>query len=215
MPRISAVDPEKYPALYRATERGKELAAKSRDGWAQVAELRRTRQDAAADRLVKQLLGVKGDPMPEDVKLALRARRAAMTEEEKQAERDERRTNRVLGRLAARATGPLNGSETRTEDAMATKTVAKSVKGGKGGKAQRKAPVAKKGVRDPRLPAAGSILKKEVRGKQVEVRVGESDFEYLGEKFGSLSAVAKKVSGFASVNGFLYFGLIPKKEPKA
>jgi hypothetical protein len=207
---VIAVDGEKFPALRRAMERGSKLVDEGRAKWAQLAELRRTRQDAAADRLVKQILGVKGEPMPEDVKAALRERRAAMTEEEKQAERDDRRMNRVLQRLAARATGHSIGLETRTEDDMATKTAAvKKSKGAKNatkGKRERKV-VAKKGERDPRIPAPGSIIKREYKGKSLEVKVLAEGFEFDGEKYTSLSALAKKITGAGSINGLLFFKL--------
>ncbi|HTF55979.1 MAG TPA: DUF2924 domain-containing protein [Planctomycetota bacterium] len=212
---VIAVDGEKFPALRRALERGSRLVDEGRAKWAQLAELRRTRQDAAADRLVKQILGVKGEPMPEDVKAALRERRAAMTEEEKQAEREERRTNRVLQRLAARATGHSNGTETPKEDDMATKTAkAKKSMEPKVAKRERKV-VAKNGERDPRIPAPGSIIKREYKGKSLEVKVLAEGFEFDGEKYTSLSALAKKITGAGSINGLLFFKLTEPKTVEA
>src|SRR5687767_111051 len=47
---VIAVDGAKFPALRRALERGRELSARVSDGWAQVAELRRSGNSQAADR---------------------------------------------------------------------------------------------------------------------------------------------------------------------
>jgi hypothetical protein len=60
---------------------------------------------------------------------------------------------------------------------------------------------------DSRLPMPGSILFKEHRGKTVVVRVLDTGFEYDGQRFTSLSAIAKEVTG-TKWNGFLFFGLV-------
>src|SRR5262245_30709030 len=64
--------------------------------------------------------------------------------------------------------------------------------------------------RDPRLPAVGATIAKEWHGKTLKVLCTKSGFEYAGKPYTSLSAVAKEASGFASVNGYLFFDLIPK-----
>lgn len=60
---------------------------------------------------------------------------------------------------------------------------------------------------DSRLPMPGSILVKEHRGKTVMVRVLDTGFEYDGQRFTSLSAIAKEVTG-TKWNGFQFFGLV-------
>ena len=60
---------------------------------------------------------------------------------------------------------------------------------------------------DSRLPMPGSIIVKEHRGKTVVVRVLDTGFEYDGQRFTSLSAIAKMVTG-TKWNGFLFFGLV-------
>jgi hypothetical protein len=60
---------------------------------------------------------------------------------------------------------------------------------------------------DSRLPMPGSILIREHRGKTLLVRVLDAGFEYDGQRFESLSAIAKKITG-TKWNGFLFFGLI-------
>jgi len=60
--------------------------------------------------------------------------------------------------------------------------------------------------RDPRLPPVGTVLRKVHRGTEHAVTVLEDGFEHQGQRFGTLSAVAKAITG-AGWNGFLYFGL--------
>lgn len=57
-----------------------------------------------------------------------------------------------------------------------------------------------------RLPIAGTVLTRKYRGKQVETKVLPNGFEYQGEVYRSLSAVAKAVTG-SHWNGHLFFGL--------
>jgi hypothetical protein len=61
-------------------------------------------------------------------------------------------------------------------------------------------------ARDLRLPPAGTVLKRAHGGVQHEVTVLEKGFEYGGERFRSLSAVARKITGTAW-NGFAFFNL--------
>jgi Protein of unknown function (DUF2924) len=65
--------------------------------------------------------------------------------------------------------------------------------------------------RDPRLPPSGAHLYKAYKGKKLAVYVGEKTFEFNGATYGTLSAVAKAISG-SHVNGFTFFGLKSKKE---
>lgn len=44
--------------------------------------------------------------------------------------------------------------------------------------------------RDPRLPPAGSELTRVYQGKSVTVQVGDGEFLYNGQSYGSLSAIA-------------------------
>lgn len=62
------------------------------------------------------------------------------------------------------------------------------------------------------MPAAskaspvGSLITKVYRGQRLEVRVLDQGFEYEGEVYRSLSAIAQRVTG-AKWNGRLFFGL--------
>ncbi len=60
--------------------------------------------------------------------------------------------------------------------------------------------------RDPRLPAAGTVLRRVFRDATVEVTVLEEGFEFQGRQYRSLSAIASQVAG-SRWNGFLFFGL--------
>ena len=63
---------------------------------------------------------------------------------------------------------------------------------------------------DPRLPAPGSVLRKEHDGEVHEITVLDAGFEYRGERYRSLSRIAKVVTGTAW-NGFLWLGLASRK----
>lgn len=62
--------------------------------------------------------------------------------------------------------------------------------------------------RDPRLPAAGSVIVRQYKGEKIRVEVLEGDrgFEYDGQRFDTLSAVAKHITG-SHINGFRFFRL--------
>lgn len=57
-----------------------------------------------------------------------------------------------------------------------------------------------------RLPAPGTLLTRTYKGQSLEVEVLAEGFHYRGEKFPSLSAVAKHITG-THVNGYRFFGL--------
>jgi hypothetical protein len=66
-------------------------------------------------------------------------------------------------------------------------------------------------ARDPRLPAPGTVLRKEHGGAVHEVTVlDDSGFEYQGKRFTSLSTLAKVISG-STWNGFAFFDLSARK----
>jgi hypothetical protein len=64
--------------------------------------------------------------------------------------------------------------------------------------------------RDPRLPAAGTVLLRRFKETSVEVKVLDEGFEYEGRRYQSLSAIASEVAG-TRWNGFLFFGLTGEK----
>lgn len=59
---------------------------------------------------------------------------------------------------------------------------------------------------DSRLPMPGTVITRNYKGKILQVKILTEGFEYLGEKFPSLSAVAKTITG-SHCNGFHFFKL--------
>lgn len=59
---------------------------------------------------------------------------------------------------------------------------------------------------DKRLPAPGSVITRQYKKQTLRVAVRSDGFEYEGESYPTLSAVAKKITG-SHCNGFLFFGL--------
>lgn len=66
---------------------------------------------------------------------------------------------------------------------------------------------------DKRLPMPGTLLTRQYKGTMICVKVLPDGFEYEGERFKSLSAVAKRITG-KHWNGYHFFGLA-KKEVEA
>lgn len=63
---------------------------------------------------------------------------------------------------------------------------------------------------DPRLPPAGTLLRRRYQGREIVVKVLEHGFEYDAERFTSLSALARKITG-TRWNGLLFFGLAERR----
>jgi hypothetical protein len=59
---------------------------------------------------------------------------------------------------------------------------------------------------DNRLPPPGTVLTRPYKGRTLLVKVLPTGFEYEGQTYGSLSAVAKQITG-SHCNGFLFFRL--------
>jgi hypothetical protein len=81
--------------------------------------------------------------------------------------------------------------------------------GTRGEDAPVKVPVPAK--RDPRLPAAGTMLVREFGGKRHEITIGEQDVLYAGKSYRSLSSVARAIAG-TPWNGFRFFGLTSEEK---
>lgn len=68
---------------------------------------------------------------------------------------------------------------------------------------------------DKSRPATGSVLHRSYKGKDLEVRVLADGFEFEGESFSSLSALAKHITGYPAISGPVFFKLAsPKAETK-
>ena len=59
---------------------------------------------------------------------------------------------------------------------------------------------------DKRLPMAGTVLRRQYKGKMYSVTVLEDGFAYDGRLYRSLSALAKEITG-AHWNGFAFFNI--------
>lgn len=64
--------------------------------------------------------------------------------------------------------------------------------------------------RDQRLPPPGTMLSRTYKGQKLTVLVRQNNFEFNGETFNTLSAVANAITG-SHVNGFTFFKLNNKK----
>lgn len=67
--------------------------------------------------------------------------------------------------------------------------------------------------RDPRLPAVGEVIVRRYKGTDHEVRVLADGFEFDGERYRSLSRIAREITG-TTWNGYLFFGLTERKKPR-
>ncbi len=62
---------------------------------------------------------------------------------------------------------------------------------------------------DRRLPDPRTPIYRDYKGKRIEVQVHSDGFEYEGQRYRSLSAVAKVITG-SHCNGYRFFGLRAK-----
>ena len=63
------------------------------------------------------------------------------------------------------------------------------------------------GTRDERLPRPGHAIVRRYKGETLRVIVLSTGFEFKGERYDSLSAIAKAVTG-SHINGFRFFRLV-------
>lgn len=60
---------------------------------------------------------------------------------------------------------------------------------------------------DRRIPEPGASLVKTYKGQTIRVVVRSSGFEFNGEQYKSLTAVARAITGQRRINGFQFFNL--------
>ena len=63
--------------------------------------------------------------------------------------------------------------------------------------------------RDSRLPEPGTIITRAYKGQDLQIKVLQAGFEFAGNVYPSLSAVAKTITG-SHCNGYLFFRLMQK-----
>lgn len=66
---------------------------------------------------------------------------------------------------------------------------------------------------DARLPMVGGSLRRPYKGQEIVVRVLPNGFEWEGQVYRSLSAVAKAVTG-KHWNGYHFFNITPRNAPR-
>ena len=116
---------------------------------------------------------------------------------------------RIAWRIQAQAEGSLSERARQRADELAndaeirvTPPRVQNPKGDERLADTLKMPVAK----DSRLPPPGNWIEREYKGRTIRVLVVAEGFEYEGERYRSLSAIAKAVTG-SHMNGFLFFHL--------
>ena len=116
---------------------------------------------------------------------------------------------RIAWRLQANAHGDLSEQAMRRADELANdadlRTTAPKVRKTEDRPALTRQSSVAFGS-DSRLPMAGSNIKRNYKGREIVVRVLPKGFEYEGEVYRTLSAVAKAVTG-THWNGYHFFNL--------
>jgi hypothetical protein len=100
-----------------------------------------------------------------------------------------------------------------------TSKKAKTTKAKKTAATPRQKPAAKRTApakpaarpRDPNAPAVGTTLKRQFKGQDIAVKVTADGFQFDGQTFSSLTAVARHITGYGT-SGPVFFKLV---EPKA
>lgn len=65
--------------------------------------------------------------------------------------------------------------------------------------------------RDSRIPPVGTVISKNYKGETLEVKVLDNGFEYKGQVFKSISALAVHIVG-APISGYVFFKLTEDKK---
>lgn len=67
------------------------------------------------------------------------------------------------------------------------------------------------GGHDPRIPAVGTIITRKYKGEELKAKVLENGFDYKGQTFKSISALAVHIVG-GPISGYLFFKLGAKND---
>jgi len=127
--------------------------------------------------------------------------RLQANEEGDLSERARRRAMELANDADLRGTAPR---KPKTGDGGLRGTAPRKPKTGDGGGPTKT--VAARFSGDTRLPLPGTMLTREYKGRVLHVQVLADGFEYEGEVYKSLTAVAKAITG-ARWNGYHFFGL--------
>ncbi len=69
-------------------------------------------------------------------------------------------------------------------------------------------------IHNTRLPLPGTLLSREYKGRDIVVKVLTDGFEHENQRYKSLSAIAREVTG-TKWNGYLFFGLTKNSRKNA
>ena len=139
----------------------------------------------------------------------LRARFVELFGEPPRSRQKEHLVRRIAWRLQAQREGDLTERARRRAAELARDA---DLRLGAPRKAKAKAVVSTPsglGAPDKRLPMPGTILVRQYVGQTLQVMVLKQGFEYDGQIYESLTAVAKQITG-KHWNGFHFFGLSKK-----
>ncbi len=140
----------------------------------------------------------------------LRERYATVLGEESRSRHKQFLWRRIAWGLQAQAEGGLSERARRRAEELARESVFRmlapsqvaSAAVASGSTVTREVPAS----RDERLPMPGTVLTREYQGRLIKVTVLDRGFEYDGEVYRSLTAVAREVTG-SHWNGYLFFGM--------
>jgi hypothetical protein len=117
---------------------------------------------------------------------------------------------RIAWRLQANAEGGLSERALRRAEELANVADVRATppKGGLSANPTARTSPATVATRssDPRLPPVGAAITRDYRGRRIAVTILADGFEYLGDRYRSLTAVAEAITS-SHINGFRFFGL--------
>jgi len=111
---------------------------------------------------------------------------------------------RIAWRLQANAEGGLSERALRRAEELANIADVRVTPPRAATGASTTASPAPAAATDRRLPPAGTALTRRYKGRTISVTILTDGFEYDGERYRSLSAVAKAITG-SHMNGFRFF----------
>jgi hypothetical protein len=115
---------------------------------------------------------------------------------------------RIVWRLQAKAEGDLSERARRRAEELADEAYLRTCMPKDSPLTESVSPTrtARLPDADNRLPLPGTVIRRDYKGVSVQVKVTDDGFEYEGEVYKTLSAVAKAITG-SHCNGFLFFKL--------
>lgn len=146
---------------------------------------------------------------------ALAAKWEGLTGEKARSHNATNLRKRLAWRIQELAFGGLSEAALSRIEELAPSIGKLQARPGGGGKGAGGAkPIVGRPKRDPRLPEAGTVVVRVYDGARHEVTVLEEGFEYRGERYRSLSKIARTITGTAW-NGFTWMGLSDRKRSES